>query len=289
MLTPEDLTWFERAVLPLDLPHRVSHFQLGLREVDPRQETVYAIAEFIETSNTLSRLVLDFRQWDIDPETSSMSEFRRTILKAVHRNTSIQYLALWYDDCPSPDAEELACTVGESKTMCYLDLDLGPSAGSVFLSRLLSIIWHNYTVISAYMEGIPDAGKLLYDNLLSVLTRNWRLVGRAAKLRGRKLKPILRRIYRICVVQPGIGQGIVRTCIRGRDGSFQNDQRKSQRTSGHGRLHADLRNCRTTGRVPHEHQRRPSTGRRRRVLLAQREEVPTTGRHSKVNHFAEVF
>lgn len=179
--TPEHLAWFAAAMLPVELSNRVTELDLRTSELDLTQDAAMAIAEFIAESKTLARFAVNFRSWNTDAKTVLMLETQKTILKAIHRNSSIKDLYLCYPDCTGVDAEELAWTIRKSRKMCYLDVCLGPNAGQTFLSHLVPSIWCNYTVVRAFMTAIPDMGKSLYDHILNVAARNQRLVLRAAK------------------------------------------------------------------------------------------------------------
>lgn len=181
--TPKALAWFVAEALPLQLGRRVAGLTLYLAHLNLSHESGSTIAEFIESSHSLERLVLDFSY------SSPMSEVRRAILSAVHRNASIQLFHLVYPSCSSLEAEQLARTIRQSKTMCWFTLDLNYEAEQMFLSQIFPDISRNYILVGAYVEGVPDVGAGEYQNLLSVMARNERLVARAAEfVAGRSSK-----------------------------------------------------------------------------------------------------
>ncbi|KAH9370880.1 hypothetical protein HPB48_020715 [Haemaphysalis longicornis] len=179
--TPEELTWFVTAVLPSEFRLRITSFTFRLPLLDPTQESASAIAGFIAESKSLALLVMDFRCANNDSKKWQGLEIEKTILKAVHRNSSINDLLLYYLDCTDADAEELAYTISRSNTICNVRFDLGLNAGSVFLSHLFPRISCNYTILSAFMGNIPCLVGSPYHNLLNITARNQRLVARAAK------------------------------------------------------------------------------------------------------------
>ncbi|KAH9383346.1 hypothetical protein HPB48_024561 [Haemaphysalis longicornis] len=178
IFTAEHLAWFVAAALPLGLRHRVTEVKLKLNWITVNHESASVIAEFIKASNILTRLELDLTSQERGAE---ISEVRRTILKAVLRNSSIKDLDLWYPDCTVPDAVELAYAIGESKSICCLNLCISSDAGLLFLSHIFPSISCNYTLVRVHVTRIPHLGEAVYHRLLSVAARNRHLVARAAK------------------------------------------------------------------------------------------------------------
>ncbi|KAH9370877.1 hypothetical protein HPB48_020718 [Haemaphysalis longicornis] len=215
MSTPEDLTWFVTAVLPIEFHHRVTDFTFRLTQVDPTQEGASTIAKFIEESKTLARLELDFECYYNDLDMSQVSAIGTTILKALRRNSSIRDLVLHYPDCTDVDAEELACTIRKSNTICNIEFDLSLNAGEAFLSHLFPSILYNYTILSAYMEDISCLVGSAYWDLLDVTARNERLVARAVTFAAGSSSTACAEAFELASVQSRLGQRIVRSCIRG--------------------------------------------------------------------------
>ncbi|XP_077553475.1 uncharacterized protein LOC144168345 [Haemaphysalis longicornis] len=179
--TSEALAWFVTAAVPLGLCHRVTELQLSLDHWRvPTQESASVIAEFIKASNTLTRIKLYFYSSG-DPRNLAFWEARSTFIRAVHLNPSIKHFILWYPDCTAADAEELACAIRESKSICYLDLGLGPDSGLLFIFHIWPRISRNYTLVRAHVRDIPHLGRAGYRRFLSVAARNRHLVARAAK------------------------------------------------------------------------------------------------------------
>lgn len=181
--TPKALAWFVDEALPLQIGHRVAGLTLYFPHLNLSHESGSTIAEFIESSHTLEWLLLDFSS------SLPMPEVRRAILSAVHRNASIQRFYLFYPSCSSVEAEQLACKIRQSKTLCWVTLDLNYEAEQMFLSQIFPDISRNYVLVGAYVAGVPDVGAGEYQNLQSVMARNERLVARAAEfVAGRSSK-----------------------------------------------------------------------------------------------------